>query len=295
MLNLIRAEWLKLTKRPLTWVLLAIFLGLLALQSAVQLLVVQASDAGLLGQGATGIAQVAEYRRRIGFPGLFGAIYSHINGLGGIFAIILTAAAMGSEYSWGTLRTQLARQPNRVVYLLAKLVTLILLVLAAMLLALLVGSLLGWALALLGGGTPPPDGASLTALPLALLRALLVVLPYMLLTLCFTIYGRSLLAGIAGGLVYLAIEAGVGALTIFAELGGIWHTLYDFMIGQNINTLIVLNSHAFGLQPELLSPALRLEVLPSPLQATLILVFYCAFLLATALHFFVRRDITGAS
>ena len=31
MLNLIRAEWFKLTRRPLAWVLLAVFLALLVL------------------------------------------------------------------------------------------------------------------------------------------------------------------------------------------------------------------------------------------------------------------------
>src|SRR5689334_15516070 len=96
MLHLIQAEWFKLTRRPLTWILLIVFLVLLVLQFAEYLFVTTI--------GATVLApnQVEEMRRRMMFPGLFGAVFGHINGLGGIFAVILTAGAMGNEYSWGT-------------------------------------------------------------------------------------------------------------------------------------------------------------------------------------------------
>src|SRR5262245_58676388 len=130
MFNLIRAEWLKLTKRPLIWVLLAIFFGLLVLQLVGQFVVAHLAE--LVGGGGTVpaesgplSAQLEEWRRRAAFPGLFGSVFAHINSLGGIFAVILAAGAMGSEYSWGTLRTQLARYPSRARYLFAKLFTLL--------------------------------------------------------------------------------------------------------------------------------------------------------------------------
>src|SRR5690554_7346041 len=109
MWNLIRAEWLKLTRRPIVWILLAVFLGLLAVQILTQFALVS-----LIGERVSSPAlesQIEEWRRRTVFPGLFGVVFNHLNGLGGIFAVVLAAAAMGSEYSWGTLRTQLARQP----------------------------------------------------------------------------------------------------------------------------------------------------------------------------------------
>lgn len=287
MLNLMRAEWLKLTRRPLTLILLAIFLALLVLQFAGQVFI------ATVGAGILAAAQVDEYRQRLAFPGIFGAVFSHINGLGGIFAVILAAGALGSEYSWGTLRTHLARYPARSAFLLAKIAVVLLLLLISMLITLVVGVIGGWLLGSLAGGAGRPTAADLFALPVALLRALYVLLPYVLLTLCFTVLGRSLLVGLAGGMLYLVFEAGLGAFATFAELGGVWQTIYDLTIGQNINTLVLLNSHAFGLRPETVTAAFDPARLPSPLQATLLIALYSLGFLTTALFVLERRDVTG--
>jgi ABC-type transport system involved in multi-copper enzyme maturation permease subunit len=296
MLNLVRAEWLKLTRRPLTWVLLAVFLGLLLLQILAQFVIVHlAGNIGLGGDTTVFGAQLEEMRRRSAFPGLFGGVFGHINGLGGVFAVILTAGAMGSEYSWGTLRTQLARYPARGRYLIAKLVTLLALLVVAMLLALLLGSAVGGALGALVGRMGALGVRDIAVLPLAILRALYILLPYVLLTLCFTIIGRSLLVGVAGGLLYLVFEAGFGTFAAFARFGGLWRAIYNLTIQQNINTLVQLNSHTFGLRPEEVTPTLDLTQLPSPLQATLVVALYSAGFLATALYLLRKRDITGAA
>jgi ABC-type transport system involved in multi-copper enzyme maturation permease subunit len=290
--NLIAAEWLKLTRRPLVWALLGVFLGLLAVQLLTQFallsIISPASDGSALA------SQLSEWRRRATFPGLFGVVFSHLNGLGGIFAIVLAAAAMGSEYSWGTLRTQLARQPDRARLLIAKLLTIMAMVAVAGLLALALGGLLGGLLAgLLGdaGGVSPADLASL---PLALLRALYVLLPYVLLTLCLTVLGRSLITGLVGGLLYMVFEVGLGTLTVLKLLGGVWTQVYSLTIGQNINTLALLNSHAFGLRPEDATP-LDMTSLPGPGQATLVVAVYCALFLVTALRAIRERDVFGPS
>jgi ABC-type transport system involved in multi-copper enzyme maturation permease subunit len=292
MVNLISAEWLKLTRRPLVWVLLAIFLGLLAAQLLTQFALV--AIVGARTPSPTLAAQLDEWRRRSAFPGLFGVVFNHINGLGGIFAVVLAAAAMGSEYGWGTLRTQLARRPSRVRLLLAKIVTLLALLAAASLLALALGTALGGALGALVGGPGAVTTTDLALLPLALARALFVLLPYVLLTLCFTIMGRSLLAGLAGGLLYLVFELGFGTLALFQVLGDPWRQVYNLTIGQNINALALQNSHAFGLRPEQVAP-MNISALPSPPQATLVIAAYCALLLATAAWWLRRRDVFGAS
>jgi ABC-2 type transport system permease protein len=294
MLNLIRAEWMKLTKRPLTWVLLTIFLGLLVLQILTQFVIANLSGLMGLGNNATLGSQLEEWRRRTVFPGLFGSIFNHINGLGGILAVILAAGAMGSEYSWGTLRTQIARHPNRVRYLIAKLVALLALLVVAMLLALLLGSAVGVGLGAIVGGVSAPGADDLARLPLALLRALYVMLPYVLLTLCFAIVGRSLLVGVAGGLLYLVLEIGFGTLATLQMFGGVWELIYRLTIQQNINSLLTLNDSTFGLHPEVLT-AINLAQLPSPLQATLAIALYSASFLATSLYLLRRRDIGGAA
>jgi ABC-type transport system involved in multi-copper enzyme maturation permease subunit len=276
-------------------VLLVVFLGLLLLQIVSQFLIARLPELiGMSTDGATLSPQMEEWRRRTVFPGLFGSIFSYINSLGGAFAVILAAGALGSEYSWGTLRTQLARQPGRMRYLIAKLLTLLALLIVAMFLALLIGSVAGVGLSALIGSPAIPGGADLELLPLAGLRALYVLLPYVLLTLCFTVLGRSLLVGVAGGLLYLVFEAGFGTLATLRMLGGIWEWLYSLTIQQNINTLVMLNDHAFGLRPELLAP-IELSQLPSPLQASLAIALYSAGFLATVLYLVRRHDIGGAA
>ena len=80
MLNLIRAEWLKLTKRPLTWVLLIIFLALLLLQIlSLFTLVNLALALGISGESAVRGVQIEEYAHWVVFPGLFGCVFAHIN------------------------------------------------------------------------------------------------------------------------------------------------------------------------------------------------------------------------
>lgn len=288
MINLIRAEWFKLVRRPLSRMLLAIFLALFAVQFVAQLvlIIVLPSRTGAFG------AQIAEWRASMMFPGLFGAALSHVNGLGGIFAVIFTAGALGSEYAWGTLRTQLARHPARERYLLAKLATILLMVALATLLVILLGALFGLLASPVIGGVGILRATDLLALPLAFLRALYVLLPYVLLTCYATLFSRSLLAGVAVGLLYIILESGFGALALLQILGGVWARIYDLTIGQNINTLTLMNRNVFGLHPEATSP-LDLSNMPSPLQATIVIGIYSALFLGLSLYLIRKRDIVG--
>lgn len=288
MINLIRAEWLKLSRRPLSWILLILFLVLLVAQILTQF----ALTVGMPVRSGIVSAQFEEWRRGVLFPGIFATALSHVNGLGGIFAVIFTAGAIGSEYSWGTLRTQLARDPARDRYLLAKLTTIMLMLATATLLATLLASLLSAILSpLLGAAIEITPGDLMNLLP-ATLRALYVLLPYVLLTAYATLLTRSVLGGLAIGLSYIIVETGFGALALLRVLGGVWALVYNLTIGQNINTLTLMNRHAFGLRPETTAP-LDLTQLPSPLQATIVVAVYSVIFLAFALVLFRRRDITG--
>jgi ABC-type transport system involved in multi-copper enzyme maturation permease subunit len=297
MLNLIRAEWFKLTRRPLAWVLLAVFLVSMVLLLLAEFVVV-GLDAGMFSGGARAQLlseeQVRQFRLHLGFPGIFGAVLGHVNGIGGICAIALAAGAIGSEYSWGTLRTQLARTPNRGRYLIAKLIGILLALLVGILLALLLGSLL----ALLFGTLLPDTGGvpmSLTALPVGVLRALYVLLPYVLCTIACSILGRSVVAGAVGGFLFLAIDAGLGALSFLAELGQPVAFLLNLIVQPNINTMIVLNSQSFGLDPAALTRTMDLSTLPAALQATLVIGVYSALFFVSAYRVLLRHDIGGAA
>jgi ABC-2 type transport system permease protein len=288
MINLIRAEWLKLSRRPLSWILLILFLVLLVAQILTQF----ALTLGMPVRSGIVSAQFEEWRRGVLFPGIFATALSHVNGLGGIFAVIFAAGAIGSEYSWGTLRTQLARDPARDRYLLAKLTTIMLMLATATLLATLLAALLSAVLSPILGSAISITPGDLMNLIVATLRALYVLLPYVLLTAYATLFTRSVLGGVAIGLSYIIVETGFGALALLRVLGGVWALVYNLTIGQNINTLTLMNRHAFGLHPETTAP-LDLSQLPSPLQATIVVAVYSALFLAFALILFRRRDITG--
>jgi ABC-type transport system involved in multi-copper enzyme maturation permease subunit len=304
MLNLIRAEWFKLTRRPMTWVLLVVFVGLLVVLRATEFFAVALSD-GTFSGGEIRMSllreeQVEQFRRQLTFPGIFGAVLGHVNSIGGICAIVLAAGAIGSEYGWGTLRTQLARQPNRGRYLVTKVATLLLVLMAAIVIDLAIGALLALVFGglLSGGSAASPSAGSadvLLALPIGALRALYVMLPYVMLTVACGILGRSVLAAAAGGFFFLILDVGLGALAFLGDLGGPIAFLVSLVVQPNVNTLVVLNSRAFGLDPAILSRNMDLAALPSSLHATLVIGAWSALFFAYAYRALIGRDITGAS
>lgn len=297
--NALAAEWIKLARRPLVWVLLVVFLVLLVANLLLLFVAVALHDGTFTG-GMTRVqllreAQIAQYRLQLQLPGVFGAVLGQVNGVGGILAIILAAASLGSEYHWGTLRLQLARQPDRGRFLAAKLIMVLLFLLLGTIVALVAGALIGAFFGfLLGTGNTftPADGGRLV---LAVARALLVLLPYVSFTLACCVLGRSVLAGVGGGLLFLAVDSSLGALALLPELSGLPALLYNLVIQPNITTLVVLNSTSFGLDPAVLVRTLDRDLLPPPLQATLLVTAYSLLFLGTAYYWLTRHDIGGAA
>lgn len=297
LLNLMRAEWLKLTRRPMTWLLLGVFLLLMLLSFTMLFFLVGVHEGTFSGMVIQVLnePQIEQYRNMLRFPGILGSVLGQINSFGGICAIILTAGAFGSEYSWGTLRMQLARQPRRGLYLAAKTLTLLALLLVGMAVALLVGALLAWLYGSILGDVGSVSRNDILMLPLAMLRALYVMLPYILLTIAACVTGRSVLAGVVGGAILLAVDAGsVGTLSLMAQTGAPLPTFFlNLILQQNINVLIVLNRASYGFAPELIA-GINLETLPPLWQATLVIACYCALFASIAYFVLTRRDLGGA-
>jgi ABC-type transport system involved in multi-copper enzyme maturation permease subunit len=296
LLQLFRAEWLKLRRRPLALGLLALFLSLLLLNLGLWAFVVALHEGRIGGVSIAALRdeQIAEIKRQLSFPGIFGAVLGQLNSIGGILAVILAAGALGSDYSWGTLRVMLSRAPSRGAYLLAKLLALLLGLIVATLIALVLGSLIAlgasrW-LALEG----VLAARDLALLPVGVGRALLIILPYLLITLSAAAYGRSVLAGIGGGLIFLALDVGAGSLSALGTLSDQVRAAVNLFLQPNINALVVQNSSLFGLDQSLLVSQLDLATLPSPLQATAVILVYCALFGFTAWWALARRDVTGA-
>jgi ABC-type transport system involved in multi-copper enzyme maturation permease subunit len=134
-----RAEWLKTSRRPATWLLaLVLAVVLLALGYAFLVLLI-----GVLGNEpstqpgvATGLRTLKLDLAPAHFPQTALGAFSGI-GYGSAIAVILGVLAAGSEYGWSTLKTVLTQGPGRLTAFAGKLLTLavILAIYAAIILA----------------------------------------------------------------------------------------------------------------------------------------------------------------
>lgn len=100
-MRLLRAELLKMRRRQATYVVII---------TAVVLMIVTY----LLTGTAMGLAGA------ITFPSAYGLIGQFAFGIGGLMAVIYSAAIVGADWNWGVLRNVVARGESRTRYLLAK-------------------------------------------------------------------------------------------------------------------------------------------------------------------------------
>lgn len=297
MLNQMQAEWLKISRRPMTWLLLMVFLATLLLKLGVLFLVVGFHEGSFTGGNAKiqilRETEIAQFRLQLGFPGIFGAILTHINGLGGLCAIVLAAGTVGSEYGWGTMRLQLTRQPRRSHYLLAKILILFLTLLVGMLIALVVGASFGVLSSNILNISNKLHFSDLLLLPITLFQAFLVLLPYVMATVAFSTFGRSLLAGIVGGMLFLTLDLSAGGtLAVLPKLDKTLNLIYQLLLQPNINALVILNAHTYGLEPTQVSQ-MKLENLPSLIHAIVVITFYSLIFTIYAFYGFKQRDVLG--
>ena len=101
--------------------------------------------------------------------------------------------------------------------------------------------------------------------------------------------------GVAAAVLSGTADVGLGALSFLAQLGGPLSFLVSLVVQPNVNTLVVINSQRFGLDPAVLTRTLDLSALPSPLHATLVIGAYSALFFWYAYRALARRDIGGAA
>lgn len=104
MLASVGAEWMKLRKRPSTWVLGGVWLAMLVFFAYVLPYLTADSDTGPEAAGALASTLPAE---------LVGNAVAGYALFGGALALILGALSAGSEYGWGTVKTALTQGPGR--------------------------------------------------------------------------------------------------------------------------------------------------------------------------------------
>jgi hypothetical protein len=201
---LFRADVAKLSRRLATWLSLGLLIGLLAL--------VFLAIGGTAGRSTQPGAQAA--LAILSFPRAYDAVLSFIMGLGGLLAVIYGAAIAGSEWTWGTLKSAVARGESRALYMLAMFAAVALMIA----LGLLVAYAAGIGAAYVGGRIAGVavgdlgDAATLSRLPLQLARGWVALLEEAALGFAIATLARSQLAGIGVG---IGVYFGESFATIF--------------------------------------------------------------------------------
>lgn len=205
-----RAEWLKLSRRPAIWILVAIFwLGVLIAGYFFWFLYIQ-----LLQRANPGTPAPDLGNSFLVPSALLTNVIPNVRTFGAPIGIILGTLLVGGEYSWGTLKTILTQRPGRLEVIGGKFLGLavfaLILAVGALLLAYIVSLIT--ALTIGASGAPPNALALLKGLGAAwLILAVWATFGAAL----ATIFRSSALA-IGIGLVYtLVVETAVSGVAAF--------------------------------------------------------------------------------
>jgi len=291
MTRLVAVEFFKLRKRMMTWVVSALLVGLVILMYSILWSV--SGRVTTFGEEQQFTAE--ELRRALFLQTAVPFSLQVVALFGAVLAVILAAGAVGSEYSWGTIRVVATAASGRMQLMLAKLIVLAAFIAAGALLAVAVGvaysSIITWA----NGGTVLDfvTRAFVRDQFYAYCRTLLVIAPYVSMAFAAAVIGRSTLAGVGAGIGFAFIEPLVSGLMRLAS--DPWQDIPNYLL--NANTQVVLLENDL---PEVvrLGPSnreLAERDLNSPEVATLILVGYIVAFLAAALITYRRRDMTAGS
>jgi ABC-2 type transport system permease protein len=261
----------KLVRRPASFVTLGLLIGLLAL-----ILIAVSVTAG---QRSGRAAQ--EGLLLVTFPGAYNLILSFILGLGGLFAVIYGAAVAGSEWTWGTLKSAVARGESRSRYQLLSFAAIGLMIGVGLLVAFGIGV----AVAVLGASIANVstsglgDAKALGSLPELLARGWLAIVEEGALGFAIATLARSQLAGIGAG---IAVYFGEQFASIF---------LPDIVkyLPFNAATAAVATSGSSGFGGGGGVAVTRLE----PNQALIVVIIWLVGALVVATLFTERAEISG--
>jgi ABC-2 type transport system permease protein len=210
---------------------------------------------------------------------------SLVAGLGSVMLIVFTASHVGTEFTWGTLRTVLASGIGRAEFLVAKLVSILLFAIVFAIVgiaAVVAASFLVSTQA--GFDTSGFDGAAVLS---SSWRTLYAFLPYIALTSVIVVWIRSTGAGVAAGLVIYFAESLIAQLLI--QFNRDFATIANLGIARNVQALsratvrVGVNT---GPSPS------GAPALPDQTQAAIVLAVWTAIFIALAFWRLRTRDVT---
>jgi ABC-type transport system involved in multi-copper enzyme maturation permease subunit len=280
MAHLLQSELFRLSRRLMPRALLLIEVGIVVL---LYLLLWSAVRTASSSNQSENIENLRE-SLRLGVVRDFGLGLAHQ--VGTILVVILSASTVGTEHSWGTIRTILPRASGRSAFLSAKVVSLALFVVVVVLLG-FVAAFLASALVTSAEGLDGGLGDRFLPDTLAALgRAMYTMLPYAAIAVGVAVWTRSGAAAIGVGLAALIIE---GPLTgAIAAAGGPFEILPKILISANVQAVMRANV----VDPDASFVDTSRDLL-NPWAAALVLAGYTAGALALAYWRFQKRDITS--
>jgi ABC-type transport system involved in multi-copper enzyme maturation permease subunit len=214
-----------------------------------------------------------------------------IASFGTVLAIILTASSMGGEYNWKTIRPALVSSESRFKFIIAKLVSLGILILIGMLIAVIAGFIMGLITTGLGGNAYSfgfLTGSYVWTQFLQYWRTFYVIMPFALLGFMMAIVGRSAMPGIATGIGVVFLEA---IITTFMTAAGGWIAKVPaYLLNANMTAITALNKlpGRFGG-----GGGGTDTTIPSLTHAFVILGLYSVIFLVFSFYLFRNRDVTG--
>ena len=292
-----RAEFLKIRKRPATWVLGLIWLAvivLLAYTLTYTFLSITPPPPKApkdtpprvqkqIDRQQKQQERIQKEQLKTLYPrNLTSNIMNGFPNLGGPIALILGALAVGSEYGWGTLKTIFSQRPKRLGVFAGKLFALLVVLVLLAALAFAAGAACSYVIA--GLQDAPVSWPSYGEFARALGSGTLILVLWAAMGVFLAALLRSTALSIAIGLVYaLVLEGIIFSLPIDSEA---FRNSRKFFPGQNSNFLA--DSFTRGL-PQGFGGS---KPLVDPGQAALVLGIYIVVFIFLAALLLRRRDVT---
>jgi ABC-type transport system involved in multi-copper enzyme maturation permease subunit len=289
--GIVRAELTKALRRPMTWIALAIVLAMFVTVQVLLVLLAFIPTSRERSGAEAGPSQV--FVELTVLPGGLASGLNFLPGLGVFALAVLAASVAGSEFTWGTAVPLFARGAHRHLVVIAKLLSLVVVMAVWMAATLAVAGLVSTIASLIHLGRIPLEwlnGSVALELPLGFLRSLLAMLPYVAATMALALLFRSSAVAMAIVLGYLVAER-VGLTALIALRAAVSGPLEPILwltdtvaIGANADRLTNLNTLA-------LSPLAQETAIDAPYRAALILVAYSMLFATIGILALRGRDI----
>jgi ABC-type transport system involved in multi-copper enzyme maturation permease subunit len=289
------AEFFKLRKRMMTWVVALLTVALVILLYSV--LWSMSGRAGGFFEGGRRFSY-EDLRRGLFLEAGVPFALQIIATFGTLLAVILAAGAAGSEYAWGTVRLMATASSGRLRLMTARIIVVFAFVILIALLAVAVALAYSAVITTLNGGS---DFSFVTPgfvkeQIFAFARTLYVMAPFVALAFAAAVVGRSTLAGAGVGLAVAFLEPVISELL---RLGGPrWEHVPNYLIDSNRDVIIAQNQLPGALQRYSFGPSARqlhARGANSVEEATIVVAIYIAVFIAIAFIAYRQRDITASA